>query len=80
MLTPTTCLGAQFATGSSACWTTPVWVVRSDDGTRLACDRHVHGAIDRERGSLVLPVAAAPVDTMSASRDAIRLNYYGGTS
>lgn len=58
------CAGAQFATGNASCWETPVWEVSDPDWQiagrkRYACNRHVHGVIDRERGSLVMPYVPA---------------------
>lgn len=60
------CVGVRYATGSSQCWEDPVWVVMPvpgsawDDGAATsdvyACAKHVARVIDREHGSLVLPV------------------------
>lgn len=49
------CCGAP--TGSS-CWKEPYWGIfdthRGGKPDRYACDRHLHNAIDRERGGLVV--------------------------
>jgi len=51
-----TCVGAP--TGS-VCGEAPKWGVfdrhRGGKPDRYACDRHLHNAIDRERGGLVVP-------------------------
>jgi hypothetical protein len=56
---PKRCAGVTFPTGSTQCWKPPVWAVydthHGGPPDRYACDRHLHNAVDRERGALVVP-------------------------
>ena len=52
------CAGVRTPTGSSQCWEAPQWGIydthHGGEPARFACDRHLHLAIDRERGGLVV--------------------------
>jgi hypothetical protein len=56
---PKQCVGVRTPTASSQCWEPP-WAIfdthRGGRPDRFACDAHLHLAIDRERGALVLSV------------------------